>query len=243
MRLFAVFFLSAAIGFFLIIYLSGLGNGQGAAAVWPQWLTEGVSREYDAILHSPSLMDWWRTVPVYLLAFLAVFGVLEKGGADAHIWILPFLAAAAAEAAGEAPLQEQGVRFVLLGVMAGYGIAQTVCAPTVRRAERGSEQEAGWTFGDGVQMELEFVEESGYDLGKGRDEQVADQSERTVGTVPEKQEAQSRTQSPAPGTWLDNPLPVPKRHIKKEMDYGFEPEPDQMFFDIPVSDLDDFDIE
>lgn len=45
-----------------------------------------------------------------------------------------------------------------------------------------------------------------------------------------------------PGEYLDNPLPVPKRHIKKEMSYGFEPKEDQMFYDISVSDQDDFDI-
>lgn len=45
-----------------------------------------------------------------------------------------------------------------------------------------------------------------------------------------------------PGEWLDNPLPVPKRHVKKELDYGFEPSPEQMCYDIAVSDEDDFDI-
>lgn len=48
--------------------------------------------------------------------------------------------------------------------------------------------------------------------------------------------------APNPGEWLDNPLPVPRRHEKKEMSYGFEPAPDQMFFDISVSEQDDFDI-
>lgn len=56
-------------------------------------------------------------------------------------------------------------------------------------------------------------------------------------------QAQEKTVvSPKPGEWLDNPLPVPKRHVKKEMDYGFEPAPEQMFFDIPISDEDDFDL-
>ena len=39
---------------------------------------------------------------------------------------------------------------------------------------------------------------------------------------------------PKPGVYLENPLPVPKRHIKKEMEYAFEPDPDKLFFDIPV---------
>lgn len=48
--------------------------------------------------------------------------------------------------------------------------------------------------------------------------------------------------SPAPGEYLDNPLPVPKRHVKKEMNYGFEPAPEQMYYEIPVADNDDFDV-
>ena len=47
---------------------------------------------------------------------------------------------------------------------------------------------------------------------------------------------------PAPGEYLDNPLPVPKRHVRKEMNYAFEPSPDQMFYETPVADNDDFDV-
>ena len=47
---------------------------------------------------------------------------------------------------------------------------------------------------------------------------------------------------PGPGEYLDNPLPVPKRHIKKEMDYGFEPAPESLYFDITIADDDDFDL-
>ena len=46
----------------------------------------------------------------------------------------------------------------------------------------------------------------------------------------------------AKSRYLDNPLPVPKRHVKRELEYGFEPEPDQMFYEVPVADDDDFDI-
>lgn len=59
--------------------------------------------------------------------------------------------------------------------------------------------------------------------------------------LPQK-ESQGSVPQKKPGEWLDNPLPVPKRHVKKELDYGFEPEPDQMCYDIEVSDQDDFDI-
>lgn len=42
--------------------------------------------------------------------------------------------------------------------------------------------------------------------------------------------------------YIENPLPVPKKHIKKTMDYAFVPEDSMMKYDILVSEKDDFDI-
>lgn len=42
--------------------------------------------------------------------------------------------------------------------------------------------------------------------------------------------------------FIENPLPVPKKHIRKTMDYAFVPEESQMKYDIHVSDNDDYDI-
>ncbi|MDL2300763.1 hypothetical protein LJC58_00215 [Lachnospiraceae bacterium OttesenSCG-928-D06] len=43
--------------------------------------------------------------------------------------------------------------------------------------------------------------------------------------------------------FIENPLPLPKKHVKKVMDYGFEPSLEQMKFDVDISSQDDFDIE
>lgn len=41
---------------------------------------------------------------------------------------------------------------------------------------------------------------------------------------------------------IDNPLPVPKPHVKKEISFAFEPEDVKMHFDYDISSDDDFDI-
>ena len=41
---------------------------------------------------------------------------------------------------------------------------------------------------------------------------------------------------------IENPLPVPKPHVKRSVDYGFEPDEAYMKFDIEIPDDDDFDI-
>lgn len=42
--------------------------------------------------------------------------------------------------------------------------------------------------------------------------------------------------------FIENPLPLPKKHVKKTMDYAFEPEAELMKFDKEVSVNDDFDL-
>lgn len=42
--------------------------------------------------------------------------------------------------------------------------------------------------------------------------------------------------------FIENPLPVPKKHIRKTMDYAFIPDASQMKYDIQVSDNDDYDL-
>lgn len=42
---------------------------------------------------------------------------------------------------------------------------------------------------------------------------------------------------------IENPLPLPKKHVKKTMDYRFEPEPELMKFDIEIKENDDFDLQ
>lgn len=41
---------------------------------------------------------------------------------------------------------------------------------------------------------------------------------------------------------IENPLPLPKKHVRREMDFDRIVEWDKMKFDIAVDDADDFDI-
>lgn len=59
--------------------------------------------------------------------------------------------------------------------------------------------------------------------------------------VPEKEEPAPKHES-KPVSFIENPLPVPKKHVKKTMDYDIEPDESKMFFDVWVSNMDDYDI-
>lgn len=42
--------------------------------------------------------------------------------------------------------------------------------------------------------------------------------------------------------FIENPLPLPKKHVKKTMDYRFIPDREKMNYDIEVDKNDDFDL-
>lgn len=87
-----------------------------------------------------------------------------------------------------------------------------------------------------------------------------EKKEQPAGAEPEKEEAEIQSFEPAkeekeelsaeetadssqtPIRLIENPLPLPKKHIRKEMDYQYEVAPDKMNYDIAVEDTDDFDV-
>lgn len=48
-------------------------------------------------------------------------------------------------------------------------------------------------------------------------------------------------EAPKQVQFIENPLPLPKKHVKKTMDYPMQPEDSQMHYDIEVDPKDDFD--
>lgn len=65
------------------------------------------------------------------------------------------------------------------------------------------------------------------------EESVSVEETTSVETVAQQPEA------PKPIKFIENPLPLPKKHVKKEMNYAFEPSKDQMHYDLNNYRLDD----
>ena len=61
----------------------------------------------------------------------------------------------------------------------------------------------------------------------------------TESTADESKFEDVGTEVKKPIRFLENPLPVPKKHVRKEMNYAFEPSPDQMHYDLNNYRLDD----
>ncbi|MDE7186715.1 MAG: hypothetical protein K2O13_04320, partial [Lachnospiraceae bacterium] len=61
-----------------------------------------------------------------------------------------------------------------------------------------------------------------------------------VEPIEEKEEPED---IPAPKPrFLENPLPLPKKHVHRQMDYQYTVEEQDMKFDVEVKEEDDFDI-
>lgn len=219
-----IFVLASLAGFGILLLTASLLYGQDMALadslrlMAARWYELLAGHETEALLHSPTLWEYWISVPVYLLAFLAIFGASNPASGRNGIWIWPFVFFAAAEMFTGANLQEQGMRFVFAGIMSGKGILQMLHGD-VKEAKEQSEQSA----------------EEENDMEALAKEAAAEEKESP-------KEMQPAVRRLAPGEYLENPLPVPKRHVKKEMAYGFEPQPEQMFYEVPVADNDDFDL-
>ncbi len=67
-------------------------------------------------------------------------------------------------------------------------------------------------------------------------------SESTTESATESAPAAEPVKEPAKVKLFDNPLPLPKKHVKKEISYDFDVSDDMMKYDVSVSDDDDFDI-
>lgn len=73
---------------------------------------------------------------------------------------------------------------------------------------------------------------------KEKKAEVASAGAKPAEAVPSIQEKAEEKKK----NYIENPLPLPKKHVPKTMDYRTELPPDKMDFDIDISEFDDFDI-
>ena len=71
---------------------------------------------------------------------------------------------------------------------------------------------------------------------------MAEIPETDDGTVDSGAEEDVKTPQEKVVRYIENPLPLPKKHVKKTMGYQKEVLPEQMHYDIEVPDTDDFDL-
>lgn len=64
-------------------------------------------------------------------------------------------------------------------------------------------------------------------------------SPQTEDTMEQEEKTPQEKKKPR---FIENPLPGPKKHVRKNMDYAFTPDKAKMYYDVSVSDSDDYDL-
>lgn len=89
-----------------------------------------------------------------------------------------------------------------------------------------------------VETTVEIPAETGADSFIEDADKPIDKPEEKAPEVKEEKPAEK----PQVPRFFETPLPMPKRHVKKSIDYAFEPGEDLMKYDVEISADDDFDI-
>ena len=97
--------------------------------------------------------------------------------------------------------------------------------------------------GIGISESISFGKEAEYELAASgeREKEQEEETMQDEEKVPGEMEFVDLGETKKP-KFIENPLPLPKKHVRKTMEYGFIPEEDMMHYDIEVDENDDYDI-
>ncbi len=104
------------------------------------------------------------------------------------------------------------ISLIVGSIVGGVGIRECICGGKV------------------VREEVQVVQESQY-VDAAYDEKA-----------PQDMGNWTLVETPKPVKYIENPLPLPKKHVKKVLDYSVEPQEEWMHYDIDVQEDDDFDL-
>lgn len=169
-----------------------------------------------------------------ILAILASFLIFEffRGGREQNymLWILMCIVAA------PTPLAVFGVQpfglvsMYLWGVLAGLGLQNCIFGGKARL----------------VQGMIEEINQAAEEAEKSREaETIGEIPKESVPAQQNAEDIDERSVAEAPAEkprYLENPLPLPKKHVRRQMDYQYEVKEDKMKYDVEVNAEDDFDI-
>lgn len=154
--------------------------------------------------------------PILCFCFFYIFGFFDQRGNLGSVWLPSFLFVSFYCFLIQGGQEEDGAMITLLFwlVFAGMGIHSACCKEMLPRRRRKKK--------------------------KRRTLPAAALASSEAG--PSSPSPESLPEEPLPGEPIANPLPGPRKHVHKQMDYAFEPEEREMHFDIEqVEEGDDFD--
>lgn len=135
--------------------------------------------------------------------------------------------------------------YLLLTVMAGIAVERSICKVTPVHAEMQMMSAEAVPLPVGQAVSQPHEEAVGV---RQPDKGTATQQQGEAGDVPQQtgESASKAGEAEQPGTkkvqFIENPLPLPKKHVKRKLDYGVAVPEGKDDFDLEVDEKDDFDI-
>lgn len=169
---------------------------------------------------SPYLNDIYLIGLLIIPASFLVFEFFRSGREQNYmLWILLCIIVAPTPMAAIGGWQFGLLSLYIWAVLAGLGIQNCIFGDKAKIVQAVIEN---------INASADQGEESGRTEDAGKDEMTIDSC---------KPEAEVK-----PPRYIENPLPLPKKHVKREMDYQYAVEEKDMKYDVNVPEHDDFDI-
>ena len=224
-------------GFSLMLILAAIMAGCGSFA--GMLVLNAYSYHMDTGAMAETLMTFYRThfltdyvfyrteyslVGCFIIVILAFFLIMafwnRKKVQNVSPWICLMLLLAPTPLTAKGVLPYQVYSIFIWSVLAGIGVQQSFAW---ERLSVGKERNVETTSTPVEEVSAETVQVSA--------------KKETVESAPVSEDA-----SAVKPRFLENPLPLPKKHEKRTMDYQYEVTEEQMKFDFEVNENDDFDI-
>lgn len=204
-------------GFALTLAVDSLASGKGIGSIFQAWWKLFVPSTFDAsILLKPEA----SSLEVVVLIMLMTFGIFSfwsvRKTENQSIWTLAIIGVILLQVSGMTTDEVSGGVFLYLlaAVLAGIGVSGLFAKDAVTGS-------CVWDDGK-LEAQLEAMSQEFVNEEAPAIETPAVEAPRVK--------------------FIENPLPLPKKHVKKVMDFDFEPEEGMDDFDVDVDDDDDFDI-
>lgn len=227
-------------GFFMAIVVDALASGKAVGSILQAWWTlfapSGISI---------SRLPWQalRTTEVLVLLALLCFGIFsfwtKRRTEQASIWMLTLLGSLLLQGLGMTTEAMDGavLLYIIATVLAGVGLSRIFENEAITFCSI-------WADGK-LETQLEAmsrdVEEVLAECEVLTEEELANEEAEAV--VVEEITAEEELQLAFPQVqFIENPLPLPKKHVKKVMDFDYEVKDGMEDFDIEVAADDDFDL-
>lgn len=227
----------AVAAWFLMAFLYFDGTRMGFYGGMENWYNTYCNMS----LFRPFAFDEWNGtmgllypgILIALASFLIPEFFRNKKTLNTTGWLLAGLSAAITPFAGNGPYPCRMMSVFFWAVFAGLGLqncifggADEVMVAVLRQINDAAQQITG---DSGKQKEAVQIPE----------QENVKETETEEPAQPEQAEAE-KLEKPR---FIKNPLPLPKKHVHKEMDYQYPVEEKDMKFDVEVDDNDDFDVQ